>query len=162
MSTLASRRGELERAVEIATVLFASGFGWLLAALGLEACVSPRCRFVCSFRPKEQCPHHVDMALPLPERMRGVLERLGPTFVKAGQMLALRPDYVPLEYAEALRSLHDAVPPFPGAQARSGWSRRSWAGRSRSCSRSSSTSPSRPPRSHRCTAAFCPTAGRWR
>ena len=55
------------------------------------------------------------MEAPLPERMRAVLERLGPTFVKAGQMLALRPDYVPLEYAEALRSLHDAVPPFPGA-----------------------------------------------
>jgi ubiquinone biosynthesis protein len=31
-------------------------------------------------------------------------------------MLALRPDYVPLEYAEALRSLHDAVPPFPSAE----------------------------------------------
>lgn len=112
-----SRRGELERAVEIATVLFASGFEWLLAALGLQACVSPRCRFVCSFRPQEQCPHHVDMTLPLPDRLRAVLERLGPTFVKAGQMLALRPDYVPLEYAEALRALHDAVPPFPGADA---------------------------------------------
>lgn len=117
LSTLSRRRGELERAVEIATVLFASGFDWLLAALGLQACVSPRCRFVCSFRPKRQCPHHVDMTLPLPDRLRGVLERLGPTFVKAGQMLALRPDYVPLEYAEALRSLHDAVPPFPGEQA---------------------------------------------
>ena len=112
-----TRRAQLERAVEIATVLFASEFRWLVEALGLQACVSPRCRFVCALRPKEQCPHHVDMALPLPERMRTVLERLGPTFVKAGQMLALRPDYVPLEYAEALRSLHDDVPPFPGAQA---------------------------------------------
>ena len=117
MSTLTTRRGQIERAVEIATVLFASGFDWLLDAIGLQACVSPRCRFVCSFRPKAQCPHHVDMTLPLPDRIREVLERLGPTFVKAGQMLALRPDYVPLEYAEALRSLHDAVPPFAGAEA---------------------------------------------
>ena len=117
MSTLTTRRGEIERAVEIATVLFASGFDWLLDAIGLQACVSPRCRFVCSFRPKAQCPHHVDMTLPLPDRIREVLERLGPTFVKGGQMLALRPDYVPLEYAEALRSLHDAVPPFAGAEA---------------------------------------------
>ena len=117
MSTLTTRRGEIERAVEIATVLFASGFDWLLDAIGLQACVSPRCRFVCSFRPKEQCPHHVDMTLPLPDRIREVLERLGPTFVKGGQMLALRPDYVPLEYAEALRSLHDAVAPFAGAEA---------------------------------------------
>ena len=114
---LASARGQLDRASEVATVLFASGFDWLLDALGLQACVSPRCRFLCSFRPKEQCPHHVAMDVPRPERMRRVLERLGPTFVKAGQMLALRPDYVPLEYAEALRSLHDAVPPFPGQEA---------------------------------------------
>jgi len=110
-------RAQLARASEIATVLFASEFDWLVEALGLSACVSPRCRFMCAFRPKQQCPHHVAMDLPLPERMRAVLEQLGPTFVKAGQMLALRPDYVPLGYAEALRSLHDDVPPFPGEQA---------------------------------------------
>ena len=118
MSSRVTLRAQLLRASEIATVLFASGFGWLVEALGLAACVSPRCRFVCSFRPKSQCPHHVAMDEPLPERMRLVLERLGPTFVKAGQMLALRPDYIPLEYAEALRSLHDDVPPFSGADAR--------------------------------------------
>jgi ubiquinone biosynthesis protein len=117
MSRSVTRRAQLARASEIATVLFASGFEWLVEAFGLGACVSPRCRFVCSFRPKSQCPHHAAMDEPLPERLRFVLERLGPTFVKAGQMLALRPDYVPLEYAEALRSLHDDVPPFPGAEA---------------------------------------------
>ena len=117
MSGRISRRGQLARASEIATVLFASGFGWIVEAAGLSACVSPRCRFVCPLRPKSQCPHHVAMDQPLPERLRLLLERLGPTFVKAGQMLALRPDYVPLEYAEALRSLYDAVPPFPSAEA---------------------------------------------
>ena len=113
-----SVRDQLARASEIATVLWSSGFGWLVDAAGLQACVSPRCRLVCSLRPKEQCPHHVAMDVPLPERLRLVLERLGPTFVKAGQMLALRPDYVPLEYADALRGLHDDVPPFPWPDAR--------------------------------------------
>ena len=117
MRTAVSARAQLARASEIATVLFASGFDWLVDALGLGLCVSPRCRFVCTLRPKEQCPHHIDMSLPLPERMRAVLERLGPTFVKAGQMLALRPDYIPLEYAEALRALHDHALPFPGREA---------------------------------------------
>jgi len=111
--TSITRHGQLARVSEIATTLSANEFRWLVAALGLGACVSPRCRLHCAFG-FEQCPHHAGMELPLPERMRGVLERLGPTFVKAGQMLALRPDYVPLPYAEALRSLHDAVPPFPG------------------------------------------------
>ena len=108
---------QLARAVEIATILSASGFGWLVQALGLRACVSPRCRLVCAFRPGTQCPHHLAADVPLPERLRLTLERLGPTFVKAGQMLALRPDYVPLEYAEALRGLHTHAAPFPAAEA---------------------------------------------
>lgn len=116
MTKLVTRRAQFERASEIATVLFASGFGWLVGAVGLGSCVSLRCRLHCALG-FEQCPHHVAMDAPLPERMRAVLEQLGPTFVKAGQMLALRPDYVPLEYAEALSSLHDAVAPFPGEQA---------------------------------------------
>lgn len=110
-------RAQILRASEIATVLSASGFGWLVAALGLRVCVSLRCRVICALRPR-QCPHHVAMDVPLPERMRLVLERLGPTFVKAGQMLALRPDYVPLAYAEALRALHAHAAPFSEADAR--------------------------------------------
>ena len=109
---------QLARASEIATILSASGFGWLVAALGLRACVSLRCRVICSMRLR-QCPHHVAMDRPLPERMRLVLERLGPTFVKAGQMLALRPDYVPLAYADALRPLHADARSFSGVEARS-------------------------------------------
>lgn len=53
----------------------------------------------------------------LAERLRLTLERLGPAFVKAGQMLALRPDYIPMEYAEALRSLHTDAEPFAAAEA---------------------------------------------
>jgi len=110
-------RGQLGRASQIATILRASGFDWLVAALGLRACVSVRCRAHCALG-FEQCPHHVAMDVPLTERMREVLERVGPTFVKVGQMLALRPDYVPLPYAEALRALHAHVAPFPGEEAR--------------------------------------------
>ena len=109
--------GQLARAVEIATILSASGFGWLVQALGLGACVSLRCRLRCAFQPGRQCPHHLAADLPLPDRLRLTLERLGPTFVKAGQMVALRPDYVPLEYAEALRGLQTHVAPFGPAEA---------------------------------------------
>ena len=124
---------QLTRAVEIVTILSASGFDWLVQALGLSACVSPRCRLVCAFRPGRQCPHHVAVDVPLPERLRLTLERLGPTFVKAGQMLALRPDYIPLEYAEALRGLHTHAAPFAAAE----------AVRPRSDASSASTSPPR-------------------
>ena len=108
---------QLARAIEIATILSASGFDWLVQALGLEAIVSVRSRLVSALRPGRQSPHHLPVEVPLPERLRVTLERLGPTFVKAGQMLALRPDYIPLEYAEALRGLHTHATPFPAAEA---------------------------------------------
>ena len=47
--------------------------------------------------------------LPLPERIRRVLEALGPTFVKLGQILSTRADIVPEHYAEALQSLRGDV-----------------------------------------------------
>ena len=107
----------MARAVEIATILSASGFDWLVQALGLSGWVSPR-RLISSFGSGTRCPPQAAADVPLPERLLGpTLERLGPTFVKAGQMLALRPDYVPLEYAEALRSLQAHVAPFPAAEA---------------------------------------------
>ena len=108
---------QLARATEIATVLSGSGLGWLVQAAGLRGCVSPRCRLTCALRPGRQCPHHLKADATLAERLRMTLERLGPAFVKAGQMLALRPDYVPLEYAEALRGLHSGAAPFPAAEA---------------------------------------------
>ncbi|WP_181646955.1 AarF/ABC1/UbiB kinase family protein [Streptomyces sp. WAC00263] len=107
---------QLARVREIATVLWAGGLTWLVDALGLWACVSLRCRTVCALGARP-CEHHAAMDQPLPERLRLVLERLGHTFVKAGQMLALRPDYVPAAYTEALRGLYADVPPFPAGPA---------------------------------------------
>jgi ubiquinone biosynthesis protein len=108
---------QLARATEIATVLSGSGFGWLVQAIGLRGRVSPRCRLICAMRRGRQCPHHLGAEVSLPDRLRLTLERLGPAFVKAGQMLALRPDYVPLDYAEALRCLHTDAEPFAAAEA---------------------------------------------
>lgn len=105
------------RLEEIATVLWSSGFGWWVDAMGLRACVSLRCRVVCSLGTRD-CPHHVDMDRPLPERLVAVLEALGPTFVKMGQLMATRTDYLPPSYAQALQSLHDDVPAFSGRVAR--------------------------------------------
>jgi ubiquinone biosynthesis protein len=49
--------------------------------------------------------------LPEPQRLRSILEDLGGTFIKLGQMLALQPDILPLEYCNALFDLLDRVPP---------------------------------------------------
>jgi ubiquinone biosynthesis protein len=53
-----------------------------------------------------------------PAGFRELLQRLGPTFVKMGQFLALRPDLVPQEYCDELMKLLDRVPPFPWPEAK--------------------------------------------
>ena len=50
-------------------------------------------------------------------RLRRALERLGPIFVKFGQVLSTRRDLLPLDVADELALLQDQVPPFPGEQA---------------------------------------------
>jgi ubiquinone biosynthesis protein len=48
-----------------------------------------------------------------PERLRAVIEDMGGTFVKFGQMLALQPDLLSLRYCNALYDLLDRVAPTP-------------------------------------------------
>jgi ubiquinone biosynthesis protein len=50
-------------------------------------------------------------------RAVAMLEELGPTFVKFGQVLSTRRDLLPLDVADELAHLQDRVPPFPGDQA---------------------------------------------
>lgn len=48
-----------------------------------------------------------------PARFRAILEELGPTFIKFGQILSTRPDLLPHGFAEALAGLQDDVAPMP-------------------------------------------------
>src|SRR5918993_1273059 len=50
--------------------------------------------------------------------LREMLDELGPTFVKFGQLLSTRPDVVPPDIVAELRSLQDDVTPFPFAHVR--------------------------------------------
>ena len=53
-----------------------------------------------------------DLRAPRGERLREALERLGPIFVKFGQVLSTRRDLMPPDIAEELAKLQDRVPPF--------------------------------------------------
>lgn len=46
-------------------------------------------------------------------RVVNMIEELGPTFVKFGQILSTRPDLIPAQYIQRMQSLQDRVSPVP-------------------------------------------------
>ena len=63
-------------------------------------------------------PRKYDNSTPIGERLRLMLEELGPIFVKFGQALSTRRDLLPPDIADELSKLQDAVPPFDVKQAK--------------------------------------------
>lgn len=107
----------LKRLREIGTILFEEGFHHLVNKLHLKPCVSWRCRLRCIFR-RGLCEMHLKSELPFEIRFVNTLTRLGPTFIKLGQVLAMRQDFLPEKLCEALSQLHSHVPVFDTAIAR--------------------------------------------
>jgi ubiquinone biosynthesis protein len=55
---------------------------------------------------------------PSPAQAREALEELGVVFLKFGQVLALRRDFLPPAYTDELERLHDRLPPMPDGEVR--------------------------------------------
>jgi ubiquinone biosynthesis protein len=94
----------IQRVRHITTVLIKHGFGEVIERLGLEYRV-----FVTKFGNTSQ---EVVPQLSTAERARMVLEDLGPTFTKLGQVLSTRPDLVPKSFIVEFQRLQDHVPPI--------------------------------------------------
>src|ERR687885_2458947 len=98
----------LGRLSEIAQVAAKHGFGYFLE----------------THRLTDLLPWHQKVLPPEGARsqrglhLREMLDELGPTFVKFGQLLSTRPDIVPPDILAELRALQDDVRPFPFAQVR--------------------------------------------
>lgn len=99
MKTLKRDVEDLERFEQIVKITSRQGFGLLLDRINLV--------------------HTNKNNVPGPERLRETIERLGPTFIKFGQIMAERPDIIPKEYTEELQKLQDSAPPFDLEEARS-------------------------------------------
>ena len=92
-----------KRLAEILKVLSRFGFKEIIVDLGLDSFGAKRSELPDS--------DHKNLESSRPMRMRQVLEELGPTYIKMGQILATRPDLIPPEWCEEFRNLQDNVAP---------------------------------------------------
>jgi ubiquinone biosynthesis protein len=98
----------LRRYRQILAVLLKYGFGDLLAKLKVRHPLLGRLPRLRAIKELED--------LSRPARLRLAFEELGPTFIKLGQLLSLRLDLLPPEYAAELAKLQDEAMPLPFAQ----------------------------------------------
>ncbi len=103
MSRGARRRARYR---EIVAVLWEERLFDLFRGVGLEEHLPPGTA-------GEETPGVKEKDLPTAIRLRHALERLGPVFVKTGQLLATRSDLLPPALLEELAKLQDDVPVVP-------------------------------------------------
>ncbi len=121
MASIVTAARDIGRLREISAVLVRHGFGEIVGRLGLSRVRRPR----EPSGPDPRSPEGPAAAAfanqdstgveegGLAVRLRHVLEDLGPSFVKLGQIASTRPDLLPLELITELRKLQDEVPPIP-------------------------------------------------
>jgi ubiquinone biosynthesis protein len=103
MSTRPAVR-QLGRLSEIAQVAAKHGFGYLFDSRRRDGGAGPT---------EREMETVGDEGSTRGLRLRAMLDELGPTFVKFGQLLSTRPDVVPPDIVFELRHLQDQVTPFP-------------------------------------------------
>ena len=90
---------------EIMMVLISHGFGEIVSRMNLQDSIISR-----MLSSKEA---QAEQELSMPERIKEVMQELGPTFIKLGQILSTRPDLIPESYIEEFKHLQSAASPLP-------------------------------------------------
>ncbi|MFO7963255.1 MAG: AarF/ABC1/UbiB kinase family protein [Desulfobacterales bacterium] len=102
----------LNRYRQILTILFRYGFGDFIEMLRIDQYLEVGLQFISKNR-KERLEK-----LSRAEKIRMTIEELGPTYIKLGQILSVRPDLIPPDLVEELSKLQDDVAAVPFADIR--------------------------------------------
>ena len=95
----------LNRYRQILGIFFKYGFGNLIELLKIDQYIEVGLQLISRNR-RDRLEKHSGA-----QRVRMAMEELGPTYVKLGQLLSVRPDLVPAQYIKELSKLQDKVPP---------------------------------------------------
>lgn len=118
---LKSKINDINRLRKILATVFEMGGGILLKKMRLKYLVPWTCKIHCFFKPRHPKNCLIQMKRNEPvisaEVLRKMLEKLGPTFVKLGQVLSLRADLVGEKISEELSKLQSDVTPFSWQEA---------------------------------------------
>ena len=119
MSLLAlpAKVADIKRLRNVITLISEAGFAYALTQAHLTQFIYWHHRVLGFLRLNEEQLAQARAATDA-ERLRVLLVRLGPTYIKLGQMLSVRSDLLPPEYMNELGKLTDQVPPVPFKQAR--------------------------------------------
>ncbi len=101
----------LKRYRQVLGVLIKYGFGHIVEQLNIDYYIELGKRIVSLGTASRELERLTQAA-----RVRLVLEELGPTFIKLGQLLSTRSDIVPSDILEELKKLQDRIPPVPGVE----------------------------------------------
>ncbi|MDO3410149.1 AarF/ABC1/UbiB kinase family protein [Saccharibacillus sp. CPCC 101409] len=94
---------------EIAVALIRQGFGYMAEEMGLTRVLRMPTAWI-----RREAPENKTLG----ERIRLVMESLGPTFIKLGQLASTRADLLPASVVQELVKLQDEVPAFEAEEAR--------------------------------------------
>jgi len=111
---LARTSRKAQRLTEVAIVLAKHGFSYFVHRLNLHRYLPRASKWTSRAAP---APERVDEQT-LAQRLSLVMENLGPTFVKLGQVLSTRPDLLPESIIREFRRFQDHVTPFSAKEAR--------------------------------------------
>ncbi|WP_404332846.1 ABC1 kinase family protein [Mesobacillus maritimus] len=102
---ITSRLRQLNRYREIVSLIAKYGYGYIIEEIGLRHLLTTKDKVILDFKEGNVKDYG--------SRLRSLIEELGPTFIKIGQLLSIRSDFLPAEMLLELEDLQDRVATVP-------------------------------------------------